>query len=262
MLKQQINITNQCYLSAADILCNGYESQSSRSFMACLSHAYTCDRDLSCAGNTNDFVTSRRNPTSGRTEIIVTLCQSTCLLFYNACSSWAKIRGYSKAADFCANFTHSDLLAFSDDEDYYGDVVYRVARNDRNCYLGEGIRSGLSIIEAQVGRCIPPLGYVAFLVLLLPPHYQAAHSDWHMQNQGTTQEGVSATEPEQAPHAGTAVALQHRASDRVESVHGIVGLDSRSGEHAVGQPGRVGRVHGVVVVVHHHDVRPVVRSIQ
>lgn len=168
MLKQQINITNQCYLSAADILCNGYESQSSRSFMACLSHAYTCDRDLSCAGNTNDFVTSRRNPTSGRTEIIVTLCQSTCLLFYNACSSWAKIRGYSKAADFCANFTHSDLLAFSDDEDYYGDVVYRVARNDRNCYLGEGIRSGLSIIEAQVGRCIPPLGYVAFLVLLLP----------------------------------------------------------------------------------------------
>jgi hypothetical protein len=113
----------------------------------------------SCASNTNDYVTARARASDGRTQIIVTICKSTCQLFYNNCKEFALSKGYTKATDFCANYTHGDLFEFDDDEDYDDDVVYRVAPNDRGCFIGEGIISDLQPVERQIGKCLPPLGY-------------------------------------------------------------------------------------------------------
>jgi len=134
-LANRAEISERCYTHVADMFCNG------------------------CHPDTNSFVTAREFGTrnGSKSEIVVSICPSTCHLFYEACSDFAASRNIFDETEFCENWTHKDVFQFDDDDDNDDDVVYRVSRTETDCFFGHGIASGGRIVERQVGFCLPEL---------------------------------------------------------------------------------------------------------
>ena len=72
-----------------------------------------------CHPDTNSFVTAREFGTrnGSKSEIVVSICPSTCHLFYEACSDFAASRNIFDETEFCENWTHKDVFQFDDDDD-------------------------------------------------------------------------------------------------------------------------------------------------